>query len=69
MEVQFPQGPYINMDETPLYFDMVPSQTVEKKGVKEVRVKSTGSGKRCVTIVFGLSRIRQDSGTHDHFQG
>ena len=36
-----------NMDETPLYFDMIPSQTLEKKGAKEVqvRVKSTGAQK------------------------
>ena len=40
------------MDEIPLYFDIVPSHTVEKKGVMEVRVKSTGSGKRHVTIVL-----------------
>ena len=47
----FPKDLIGNMDETPLYFDMVPSHTV-KKGVKEVRVKSTGSGKRRVTIVL-----------------
>lgn len=41
-----------NMDETPLYFDMVPSRTLEKKGAKEVRVKTTGAGKRRVTIVL-----------------
>ena len=44
-----------NMDETPLYFDMVPSRTIEKKGAKEVRVKSTGAGKRRVTVVFCLA--------------
>ena len=41
-----------NMDETPLYFDLVPSRTIEKKGAKEVRMKSTGAGKRRVTIVL-----------------
>lgn len=41
-----------NMDETPLYFDMVPRYTIEKKGAKEVRVKTTGAGKRRVTIVL-----------------
>ena len=40
-----------NMDKTPLYFDMVPSCTIEK-GAKEVRVKTTGAGKRCVTIIL-----------------
>lgn len=40
------------MDETPLYFDMVPNRTLEKKGAKEVRVKTTGAGKRRVTVVL-----------------
>lgn len=31
------------VDETPLYFDMVSSRTFEKKGKKEIRVKSTGA--------------------------
>lgn len=34
-----------NMNETPLYFDMIPSRSLEKRGAKEVRVKSTGAQK------------------------
>ena len=43
-----------NMDETTLYMylNMVPSQIIEKKGAKEVRMKSTVAGKRRVTIVL-----------------
>ena len=41
-----------NMDETPMYFDMVPSRTIAKKGMKEVRVRTTGAEKRPVTNVL-----------------
>ena len=43
------------MDETPLYFDMVPSRSLEKKGAKDVRVKSTGAQKRHVTVVLACT--------------
>lgn len=42
----------INMDETPMYFDMVPERTVSKKGVKEVRVRSSGGEKKRLTVVL-----------------
>ena len=48
----FPKDLIGSMDETPLYFDMVPSRTVEKKGAKEVRLKSTRAWKRRVTVVL-----------------
>ena len=35
----------INMDETPLYFDMPASRTIHKKGERQIRVKSTGAEK------------------------
>ena len=44
-----------NMDETPLYFDIIPSRSLEKKGAKEVCVKSTVAQKRHVTIVLACS--------------
>ncbi len=34
-----------NMDETPVYFDIVPGKTIEVKGRKTVRVRMTGSEK------------------------
>ena len=39
----------INMDETPVYFDVVPTKTVDQKGVKSVKVRTTGSEKRHIT--------------------
>ena len=44
-----------NMDKTPLYFNMIPSRSLEKKGAKEVRVKSTGAQKRHITMVFACT--------------
>ena len=42
----------INMDETPLYFDMPWSHTVSKRGVREVRIRSTGAEKRRLTVIL-----------------
>ena len=42
----YPLNLIINMDETPMYMDMVPENTISKKGVKEVRVRSSGSEKK-----------------------
>ena len=39
----YPYDLIINMDQTPMYFDMVPERTISKKGVKEVRVRSSGA--------------------------
>ena len=39
------------MDETPVYFDMVPSKTVNKKGAKTMKVRTTGSEKKRITAV------------------
>ena len=41
-----------NMDETPVYFDMVPSRTVDRKGIK---VRTTKSEKRRITAVLACS--------------
>ena len=42
----------INMDETPMYFDMVPEKTISKKGRKEVRVRLSGAEKRKLTVTL-----------------
>ena len=47
-----PANLIINMDETPMYFDMMPSFTISKKGVKEVRVCSSGAEKRRLTVAL-----------------
>ena len=41
-----------NMDETPVYFDMVPSKTVDRKGKKTIKVRSTKSEKRRITVTL-----------------
>ena len=41
-----------NMDETPMYMDMLPRSTVHKKGAKSVVVKSTGHERSRYTVVL-----------------
>ena len=41
-----------NMDETPLYFDVVPGRVLEEKGKKSVIVRTTGNEKRHLTVVL-----------------
>jgi len=45
----------INMDETPVYLDMVGNHTMEVKGAKEVNLKTTGAEKQRVTVVLACS--------------
>lgn len=44
-----------NMDETPAYFDMVPSKTVDRKGKKSIKVRSTKSDKKRITVTLGCT--------------
>lgn len=48
----FPKSLIINMDETPVYYDMPASTTVNKKGCREVRIRSTGTEKRRFTVIW-----------------
>ncbi|CAJ0898964.1 15900_t:CDS:2 [Entrophospora sp. SA101] len=44
-----------NMDETPVYFDMVGNLTIDKHGAKTVQVRTTGNDKNrfiCVLIIL-----------------
>ena len=41
-----------NMDETPVYLDLVPSKVVDKKGKKTIRVRTTSSEKNRVTATL-----------------
>jgi len=43
------------MDETPVYFDLVPGNTISQTGVKSVRIRSTGAEKRHITAVLAVS--------------
>ena len=44
-----------NMDETPMYFDMVPLKTIAQKGKKSVTIRSSGSEKRHITVVLAVT--------------
>lgn len=52
---KFPDTHIINMDETPMYFDMPGNTTVNKKGHREVRIRSTGAEKRRVTVILACT--------------
>ena len=45
----------VNMDETPAFFDMLPSRTVAPAGSKQVIIRSTGSDKKHLTVVLAVS--------------
>ena len=45
----------LNMDETPVFFDTVPNKTVDIKGTKTVKVRTTRSEKRHVTLVLTVT--------------
>lgn len=45
----------INMDETPMHFDMVPQRVVTRKGSKEVRVRSSGADTKRLTVVLACT--------------
>lgn len=44
-----------NMDETPVYFDIVPGKTIEVRGKKTVKVRTTGLEKRHLTVVLSCT--------------
>ena len=41
-----------NMNETPMWFDIVPQRSVTKKGTKPVVILTSGSEKRHLTVVL-----------------
>ena len=52
---KYPDNMIINMDETPMYFDMTTNKTVNLKGAKTVSVRSTGADKRRLTAVLAAT--------------
>ena len=42
----------IHLDETPIFWDLVPNQVVDRKGKKTVRVRTTNSEKNRITAVL-----------------
>lgn len=45
----------INMDETPVYFDMASSTTYQDTGAKDVLIKTTGYEKMRFTVVLSVT--------------
>ena len=52
LEYNFEMKMIGNMDETPVYFDIVPNKTIDQRGVRSVQVKTTGGDKRHITVVL-----------------
>lgn len=59
----------INMDEVPMVFDTVPSTTLNKKGEKDVRVRTTGKEKKRYTAVLAVSASGEFLPTMAIFKG
>ena len=43
------------MNETPVFFDMVPEKSLVQKGQKSVTIRTSGSEKRRVTVVLTVA--------------
>lgn len=54
-EDEFDDKCIINMDETPMYFDLVPGKTVDREGTKSVLIRTTGAEKRHITVVLAVA--------------
>ena len=52
---RFPLALIGNMDETPVYFDLVPGKTIDQVGVKSCVIRSTGAEKRHITVVLTVA--------------
>ena len=52
---KYPRSLVENMDETPAFFDMVPSKSICKTGSKECIVRTSGCEKKHVTIVLSAT--------------
>ena len=52
---KYPRSLVGNMDETPAFFDMVPSKSICKTGSKECIVRTSGCEKKHVTIVLSAT--------------
>ena len=54
-EFEFEDKFIVNMAETPVFFDLVPGKTIEKQGAKNMTIRTSGSDKHQVMVVFGCS--------------
>ena len=55
IEDEYEENFIVNMDETPVFFDLVPNKTVEQQGNKSVIIRTSGSDKRHVTVILSVS--------------
>jgi hypothetical protein len=51
----FLMGQIANVNETTIYLDMPPNYLLEKKGVKEVLLKTTGCAKLHLTVMLAAT--------------
>src|SRR2546429_7626430 len=52
IEKSFELGNILNMDETPVWFDMAGVYTINPKGEKTVHIRATGNEKNRITVVL-----------------
>ena len=52
---RFPCAMIGNMDETPVYFDLVPSKTIDMVGTKSCIIRSTEAEKRHIMVVLTIT--------------
>ena len=50
----YPYELIANMDEMPVFLDLVPNRTVDRKGKKSIRVRTTNSEKRHIQLLFAV---------------
>jgi len=54
-EHDYPLDMIVNIDETPMWFDMTTGKIVHSKGAKTVSVRSIGAEKRRLTVVLAAT--------------
>ena len=52
---KYPRSLVANMDETLVFFDMIPAKTICKTGSRECMVRTSGSEKKHVTVVLSAA--------------
>ena len=55
LEDEYENKYIVNMDETPVFFDLVPNRTVEQTGKKSMVIRTSGSDKRHVTVILAVA--------------
>ena len=58
-----------NIDDTPVFFDMVPGETIDVRGKKTIKVRMTGSEKRHITVVLVCVASGEFLPLDDYLQG